>query len=190
MEIDLINERKMSDILRFESSMKACQRLSPLNETPQCLPDFVRNAEKIQRIKSFEKKRDLIENFIAYDMQLPTFVGEKFLPYFQNQIDIILKNNEMTGTIQIDKFLIDSQINFLASVHIKLSPYDLLEKAMEFIRDTSIYYSEMEWYIMKNHKKGDNYEIRIILNEVILLPKPKVNKIRAIDDNVEYLLRN
>lgn len=180
----------MSDILRFESSMKAYQRLSPVNETPQCLPDFIRNAEKIQRIQSFEKKIDLIENFIVYDIQLPKFVDEKFLPGFQKQIDFILKNNEMTGTIQIDKFLIDSQIDFLASVHIKLSPYDLIEKSMEFIKDTSKYYSEMEWYILKNHNNQNNYQIQIILNEVILLPKPRANKIRKIDDNVEYLLGN
>ena len=142
----------MSDILRFESSMKAYQRLSPLNETPRCLPDFIRNAEKVQKRASFERKLDLIQNYIVYDMQLPQFVYEKFLPCFQNQIDVILKNNEMKGIIEIDKFLIDSQIDFLSSVHIKLSPYDLLEKSLEFVKDNNIYYSEMEWYINKTKK--------------------------------------
>ena len=64
----------MSDILKFESSMKEYQRLSPLNETPQCLPDFIRNAEKVQRKVSFEKKLDLIQNFIVYENQLPQFL--------------------------------------------------------------------------------------------------------------------
>jgi len=178
----------MSDILRFESSMKAYQRLSPLNEAPRCLPDFIKNAEKVQKRISFEKKLNLIQNFVVYEMQLPKFVHEKFLPCFQNQTNIILKNNEMKGIIEIDKFLIDSQINFLASVHIKLSPYDLLEKSLEFVRDTCIYYSEMEWNIINKHKKSNNYEIKLILNEVILFPKP--NRIKIIDDNMEYLSKS
>mgnify|MGYP001342294588 CR=1 FL=1 len=178
----------MSDILKFESSMKAYQRLSPINETPECLPDFIRNAEKVQRKVSFEKKLDLMQNFIVYETQLPTFVEEQFLPHFQNQIDIILKNNEMKGIIEISRFVIDSQIDFLALAHIDLSPYDLLEKSLEFVKSNSKNLTEMEWEIIKKNKNTDNYKIKLILNEVILFPKP--HRIKIIDGNMVYLLKS
>ena len=41
------------------------------------------------------------------------------------------------------------EIDFLASIRLELSPHDLIDKSLEFIKERYEYYSEMEWYMLE-----------------------------------------
>jgi len=177
----------MADIFCFENSMKAYKSQSPVNTQPQCLDEFIKNAEKIQRKRSFEDKLSDIHNYIVGEVKIPEFVNQKFLPHFDKEVGKIIKNNSMIGTIEIDKLLIDAEIDFLASISIESSPHDLIDESLEFIKERYAYYSEMEWHMLENSNL-QHYKIHISLNEIILLSN--VNKFRKFDHNMEYLSGN
>ena len=142
-------------------------QMSPINPNPRQLDDFIQNAEKVRVKQTFETKANKIQSYILNEMHIPQFVRSKFYKIFMSQADRIAINAETEGNILIRKEIIHNQLEILNSSHLKINAFELLHKSMKYIKEHYNEYSEMEWYI---NKTKSNYEIKIMLNEVILLP--------------------
>ena len=142
-------------------------QMSPIDSNPRQLEDFIKNAEKVRIKQSFETKASRIQQYILNELQIPQFVESIFYNIFILQADKIAISGETEGIILLEKDIIRHQLDILNSSHLKINAYELLHKSMKYIKDKYNKYSEMEWYINKTKLY---YEIKIIFNEIILLP--------------------